>query len=213
MPDEPNLPEPNAADAKEAVALARTQLLDVRTALARVTGGAPAGLVLAELAQQMAGDLAAYFDDLPMHRFTGRVARFPGVFGAVMPGRRIAHRVVLARYLSASPPMRGGPGFVLRWAEFGLVALGSDGVLRAGRRRELVRLPEDTSIPDDPLSWDDLLIRRVPSRAVRLARWPNAAVRVASPAQVLDALAAIAASLASTSRRDLELLQRLLSPG
>jgi len=187
-------------------------LHEVRAALARVTGGAPASVVLAELAQQLAGDLAPHFDDLPMHRFTGGVARFPGIPGAVLPGRRIPHRVVLARYLLSSPPMRGGEGFVLRWADIGVLALGADGVLRAGRRKELVRLPADTPLPDEPLAWDNPRIRRVPSRTVRLARWPEAPVKVATPAQVLDALAAIAATLAGAARRDLDLLQRLIPP-
>jgi hypothetical protein len=194
------------------VALAGAHLPELRAALARATGGAPASLVLAELAQQLAGDLAAHFDDLPMHRFTGRVARLGGVPGAVLPGRRIAHRVVLARYLSSSPPMRGGTGYVLRRADIGLIALGSDGVLRAGHGMGLVRLPADTPVPDEPLGWDDLRIRRVPSRTLRLARWPVAPVKVATAAQVLDALSAIAATLADASRRDLELLQRLLPP-
>jgi hypothetical protein len=120
--------------------------------------------------------------------------------------------VVLARYLVASPPMRGGEGFVLRWADIGVLALGADGVLRAGQRRELVRLPAGTPVPDEPLAWDDPRIRRVPSRTVRMARWPDAPVKVATAAQVLDALAAIAATLAAASRHDLALLERLIPP-
>jgi hypothetical protein len=160
----------------------------------------------------MAGDLAAYFDDLRMHRFTGSLARAPGFVGALVPGRRMAHRVVLARYVSASQPLIETGGYALRSASIALVALGADGVLRTGRVVENVRIPSGTVLDDKPLAWDSPLVRRVPSRVMRLVRWPGGRVHVATPAQVLDALAAIATQLAADSRRDLALLQRLLPP-
>ncbi|HEX6751505.1 MAG TPA: hypothetical protein VF092_29705 [Longimicrobium sp.] len=206
MTNEPDSPHHDAADAQ-------ARLRDVRAALAQATGGAPAGLVLAEVAQQMAAELGAYFEDLPMRGFTGRVARAGGVKGAVLPRRAILHRVVIGRYISASRPRAVDGGRLERAVEIALVALGSDGVLRQGRAIERVVLPREAVIGITPLAWDDPALRRVPTGSVRLGAWPGGAGQVATPRQVLDALASIATTLADTSRRDLELLQRLIGPG
>jgi hypothetical protein len=211
----PGVPDRDPAAAGEAVALAGARLRDARAALMRTTGGAPARAVLAELAQQMAAELAAHFDDLPMHRFTGRVARAPGVLGAVAPGRRVPHRVVLGRYLSSTLPARSSGGALWSLAGIAVLGLGADGVLRVGRLNEAVHLPEGADPFEGALSWDDPRMRRVPSRALRVARWNGGgeAGQVADPARVLDALATLGGSAASASLRELELLRRLLGAG
>jgi len=206
MTNEPDSPHHDAADAQ-------ARLRDVRAALAQATGGAPAGLVLAELAQQMAAELGAYFEDLFMRGFIGKIARARGVMGAVLPRRAIPHRVVIGRYISASRPRAVDGGRLERSVEIALVALGADGVLRQGRMIEMVVLPREAVIGITPLAWDDPALRRVPTRSVRLAAWPGGAVEVATSRQVLDALASIATTLAESSRHDLELLQRLIGPG
>jgi hypothetical protein len=208
----PGVPERDPAAAEEAVALAQARLREARTALLHTTGGAPARAVLAELAQQLAAELAFGFDELPMRRFTGRVARARGVLGAVLPGRRIPHRVVMGRYLSATLPSRTGSGALWCLARIGLLALGADGVLRVGWVDEAVhRTPDDNPFVG-PLAWDDRRLLRVPSHAIRVARWHGGSepAQVAAPAQVLDALAALAGSAAAASQQELELLRRLL---
>jgi len=217
----PATPDLAPAGAEEAIALAQARLREARTALARVTGGAPPRTVLAELAQGMAAELATYFDELPMFRFTGRVARAAGVLGAVIPGRRVPHRVVLGRYLSStllgrrgdSARLSGNSGGGLRWsvARIAVLGLGADGVLRVGRLDEAVHRPEDVDPFGRALPWDDSMMRGVPTRTLWVARWQGGdAVHVASPAEVLNALAALAGTVASASLRELDLLQRLL---
>ena len=203
------------AEARDAVALAREQLRDARAALAEATGGAPPAAVLAELAQQLAGELALHWDELPGHRFTGRVARLPGVLGAVVPGRRVPHRVVMVRYHSATAPARAGGGYVMHIANAAVLGLGADGVLRMGHLIEAIQLRGDMELPDGPLRWDDERVRRVPSRTLWVSRWEGGGEPgdVATPSEVLAALAALATHVAVVSRRDLALLQRLLGPG
>lgn len=164
----------------------------------------------------MAGELSLHWDELPGHRFTGRLARAPGVLGAVLPGRRVPHRVVLARYVASTVPRRTAGGYLLYVTVAAVLGLGADGVLRAGRLNEAIQLAEGTDLPDDAVRWDDERIRRLPSRTVWMSHWRGSGepADVAAPRQVLDALAALAQSAASSSLRDLELLQRLLgTPG
>jgi len=216
MSERERLPSPTAADpagAEHAVALAREQLRDARAALANLTGGAPPAAVLAELAQELAGELALHWDELPGQRFTGRVARVAGVLGAAVPGRRVPHRVVLARYVSSTPARRAGDHRIYAVVA-GVLGLGADGVLRTGVLPEVIQLPVETTLPDTLLRWDDGRIRRVPSRTVWVSRWgAGRELRVAKPGEVLGALAALATHVAESSRRDLELLQRLLGTG
>lgn len=211
MASDANLPRRPEPDPGEAMFRARSQLQEARAALARVTGGAPPRAVLTELAQELAGELASYIDELPMYRFTGLVRR-GGALSALFPARRVAHLVVLARYLTATPPMQTGVGYTSALATIAVLALGADGVLRTGTLSEQVVLPEAASLSTDPLPWDDVRIRRVPSRAMRLAKWQGGAEPwdVAAPGRVLEALSAIAASIANESNRDLALLQRFL---
>jgi|GEM_PF-3362740 len=199
------------AGAEEAIALAQARLREARAALARVTGGAPPRTVLAELAQGMAAELATYFDELPMRRFTGRVARAPGVLGAVIPGRRVPHRVVLGRYLSSSLVGKSSGGSRWSVSRIAVLGVGADGVLRVGQVDEAVHRPEDLDPFGRALRWDDLLMRGVPTRTTWVSRWQGGdTVQVASPAEVLQALADLAGTVASASLRELELLQRLL---
>lgn len=199
-------PDPSAA-----IARVRAELRDARAALDGVTGGAPPRAVLAELAHGLAAELASHFDELPMHRFVGRVAR-GGALGALLPRRGVPHRVVLARYLAATVGRPARPGYVTFTTRIGLLALGADGVLRTGSLWEQVVLGDDANPFEGPLAWDDARVRRVPSRPVALARWTGGveASDVASPPLVIDALTAIAASVAGDARRDLALLQRLI---
>src|SRR5438045_8206932 len=95
VPTGPGLPDP-----ADAIARDRADLRDARAALTSITGGAAPRTVLAELAQGLAAELAEQFDDLPMWRFTGRVARVGGALGSVLPSRGVQHRLVLARYIS-----------------------------------------------------------------------------------------------------------------
>jgi hypothetical protein len=170
--------------------------------------------VLAELVQELASELATFFDELPMTCFWGRVSRVRA--GApwrwLVPARRVQHRVVLARYVSATVPWRSGVGYTGTLARIAVLAIGADGELRAGIITEQVNLPESTEIITDPLAWDDMRIRRVPSRSMTLTRWYGRAEphEAASPGRVLEALTSIAATVARESRRDLALLQRFL---
>jgi hypothetical protein len=211
MEPHPAVPDRRPAEPEEAFARAQARLGDARTALARATGGAPPRAVLAELAQQLAAELATHFDELPMHRFTGRVARVPGVLGAVLPGRRVPHRVLLGRYLATGLAAKSSGGSRWSVATIAVLGLGADGVLRLGRLNETVHRPEDEDPFGGPVAWDDRLMRGVPSRTLWVSRWEGGdAAQVASPAEVLDALATLAGSVASASLRDLALLQRLL---
>src|SRR4051812_41927378 len=100
---DPGIPSelPAVADTQAAIVRARGQLVDVRRALDAATGGASPRRILAELAQEFAADLAAYFEDLPMHRFSGTTEREHGLLKWFLP-RIVPHRVVMARYHSAS---------------------------------------------------------------------------------------------------------------
>ena len=205
---------PAAPDPGDAIARARDDLRDARAALTSITGGAAPRAVLAELAQGLAVELAEQFDDLPMWRFTGRVPRLAGPLGVLLPSRGVQHRLVLARYISSTVPMSTGNGYNVLIATIALLAIGADGVLRRGRRREQVVLPEGTSLEDAPLEWDDMRLRRFPSGSQRLTRWNGTAdaFEVASPAEVLDALTKIGAVVVGTAQRDASLLRKLLAP-
>ncbi|MFL5383746.1 MAG: hypothetical protein ACJ8GN_14595 [Longimicrobiaceae bacterium] len=207
--------DPGRATTEEAVAVARARLNEARAALLHVTGGASARDVLAELAGQLAAELAAGFDALPMHRFTGRLARGWGLLDAVLPGRAVPHRVVLGRYLSSTLPARVSGGSLWSAARIAVLALGADGVLRVGAAHETVHRVEGDNPFEGPLACNDRRMRGVPSRPMRVARWQGGAESepVAVPSEVLDALATIAADAASTALRELELLRRLLGPG
>jgi len=205
---------PAVPDPGDAIARARNELRHARAALVTVTGGAAPRAVLAELAQGLAAELAEQFDELPMWRFTGRVPRLGGLLGKLVPSRSVAHRVVLARYLSSTVPASTGNGYNLLIATIAVLALGADGVLRRGWRREQVVLQEATTLEDSPLEWDDVRLRRFPSGSQRLVRWNGTAdaYDVASPAEVLDALTKIGAVVVGAARRDASLLQKLLGP-
>ena len=205
---------PAVPDPGDAIARARRDLRDARAALTTVTGGAAPRAVLAELAHGLAAELAEQFDELPMWRFVGRVSRIGGTLGRIIPARGVAHRLVLARYISSTVPTSTGKGYNMLIATIALLAIGSDGVLRDGRRREQVVLPEGTSLEDSPLEWDDMRLRRFPSGPQRLVRWNGIAdeYEVATPAQVLDALTKIGAVVVGAAQRDASLLQKLLAP-
>ncbi|AHG88235.1 hypothetical protein J421_0698 [Gemmatirosa kalamazoonensis] len=168
--------------------------------------------MLAELAQGLAAELATHFDDLPMHPFTGRVPRAPGTWGWLVPPRAVPHRVVLGRYLSLTVPQNAGSGYTVCGARIAVVGLGADGVLRRGELWEMITLPEGVESTTDALPWDDMRLRRVPSRAIRLVRWGGDAQagRIASPAEVIDALTRVASAVADVAARDLALLDRLM---
>ncbi|MBV9773437.1 MAG: hypothetical protein JO040_05780 [Gemmatimonadetes bacterium] len=212
MPSDVQLTGGAAPEPEESIDRARVQLREARSALDRLTGGVPTRTVLAELAQELAGELAEHFDDLPMHRFTGHVPRADGAWGWMVPARRVPHRVVLGRYLASSPPSKRGAAHRSALAQIAVLGLGADGVLRAGWLWESIVLPEGVKTSVDPLAWDDLRLRRSPSRPVRLARWTGGVdpAHVADPGRVLEALTAIAASVAEVAGRDLDLLRRLL---
>jgi hypothetical protein len=209
VPDE----RPAPLDSGAAVAAARTQLQRLRDTLSETTGGAPPRAVLAELAQGLAAELAAHFEELPMQTFTGWVPRAAGAWGWMLPPRRVPHRVVLGRYLSVTVPQATGQGYTACAARIALVALGADGVLRRGELWEGIVLPVDTSTTLDALPWDDARLRRVPSRSLRLVPWDAGATNVATPLEVLDAVTRIASSAADVAQRELALLNRLLGDG
>jgi hypothetical protein len=197
-------------DLFRAVERVREDMERVREELTRVTGGAAPAEVLAELAQALSAELGSIFDELPMHRFSGRI---PGDgFAGQLLRRRLPHRILLGRYLQATVPTAAGVGYTTCLARIGLIAVGSDGVTRVGELWEQVILPVGTEMGALPLRWDDLRLRRVPSKPVRLERWTGRSehARIATPGEVLEALSAAAAALADASRRDLELLRRLL---
>jgi hypothetical protein len=201
------------ADIQDAILRARSELRDVQGALSRVTGGASLRIVLAELAQELASDLAGFFDDLPMERFSGRIdwgERLGRWRWTVAP--RVWHRIILARFLSATYPERAGVGYTATHARIAVLAMGEDGVLRTGVAKEQIHLPENAELTYDLVGWDDGRIRGVPSRSVRLNRWTGESDphEVASPGRVLEALTAIAARVTRESNRDLALIQRFL---
>lgn len=183
----------------------------MRGALAARTGGASPRGILAELAQQLAGDLAGYFDELPMYRFSGRVARDTPLVGRFLP-RSVAHRVLLGRYRTATLPRSGAPGWTTRSATIHLLALGEDGVIRRGTWRGIIVAAEGSIIRTDPLEWDSVLLRNVPTHSLRLQRWTAGpdVHDVADPGRVLECLAGIVQRLTADSTRDLRLLDRLL---
>jgi hypothetical protein len=197
-------------DLFRAVGGAREELERIREELTRVTGGAAPGEVLAELAQTLSAELGATFEELPMPRFTGRIAG--GGFAGALLRRRLPHRLLLGRYLQATVPSQAGVGYTSSFARIGLIAIGSDGVTRVGQVWEQVILPVGAEMGHLPLRWDDLRLRRIPTRAVRLDRWHGRSEHapIATPGEVLEALTAAAAEIAAASRRDLDLLRRLL---
>ncbi|HEX5438054.1 MAG TPA: hypothetical protein VFW98_12890 [Gemmatimonadaceae bacterium] len=213
MSSPPAEPDREPLDADKLVSMALDRLRDTRDAMARLTGGAAPAIVLAELAQKLAEELAVHFDELPMHRFVGRVARVASPAGVLLPHQRVPHRLVLGRYLSAAPPQPAGGGLVRHpGARIAILALGSDGVLRSGRHTLNVLLPSESELTVDVLAWDNVRLRRIPARAVRLSRWNAGSepVHVARPGEVLLALAAIASAVADAANRDLALLQSFL---
>lgn len=209
-------PEPELPTTPDVMAVdARMQLQQTRAALAAATGGVAAAQVLAELAQSLAGELAQHFDELPMHRFTGRVARGGGVAGRLLPRRAVPHRVVMGRYLQASVPHHAGNGWQRQRATVAVLALGADGVLRTGVQRLYVTIREGNGARRVPVPWDHEHLARIPSRALRVTRWeggPEPAA-VASPRQVIEVLTSLATLVAADMGRDLALLQRYLAPG
>lgn len=212
MPGEMELPSESTRDVEAASIHVRRELQDLQATVSRFTGGASPRAVLAELAQELASDLAAYFDALPMEAHLGRIARIDGPLRWIVPSRRVPHRTVLARYLSATPPSAAGLGYTAAIARIAVLTIGADGVLRTGIATEKVHLPENVELTLDPVPWDDPRIRRVPTGTISLARWTgqNEPHAVASPGRVIEALTAIASLIAQESKRDLALLQRFL---
>ena len=203
-----NLPE---IGPESAAIRARGELREAHSALLRATGGATASQVLAELAQEIAAELASHFDELPMRRFTGWVPRSNRFLRRLFP-RAVAHRTLLGRYLQSTVPQRAGSGYAVEYARIAVLALGSDGELRTGTVRELVTLPETTQASDEPLAWDDVRLNRVPSHSMSLRRWQGRPepTDVARPSEVIAALTRVAQLLTERTRRDLALLERLL---
>jgi hypothetical protein len=201
-----------ASEPSTAVERARRELQEVRGAVDQITGGASPRALLGELAQSLAADLATFFELLPMWQTTGLVAQARGWLRVFRSSERIPHRVVLARIVSARPPIPIGGGYTLTIARIAVLALGDDGVLRSGIVNEQLNLPKDVELTLDPLAWDDMRIRRVPSSSMTMTRWePNGDPRsVAEPGRVIEALTAIAEEVARDSKRDLALLRRFL---
>ncbi len=212
MSGDAELQRASSHEPAQAVVRARRELEEVRGALDELTGGASPRALLGELAQSLAADLASYFDVLPMSRMTGVVAQGRAWRRLFRAYARIPHRVVLARFISATPPVPIGAGYTLTLARISLLALGEDGVLRSGIVNEQLNLPKDAELTLDPVPWDDMRIRRVPTSSLIVTRWqadgdPRA---VAEPGRVIEALTAIAEQVARESKRDLALLQRFL---
>lgn len=219
MPADPH-PSPEAApDHREPeldalIARARGALRDTQELHSTVTGGAAPRAILAEVAHGLAAELAGHFDELPMHLFVARVPPSAVPWNRLLPGRRLAHRIVLGRYLTATPPHDAGVGYVACSARISVAAVGVDGVLRCGVLWETIVLPREMELSTDPLAWNDMRLRSVPSRAIRMRRWTGSAepVDVAAPYEMLAALTRVAESLAAELRRDLTTVRRLLDP-
>jgi len=182
----------------------------LRQQVAEITGGARPRAVLAELAQSMASELAQYFEDLPMHPFTGIAAR-DGLFRYIAP-RIVRHRVLLGRYRSVLHSAPYGERMERSYATIDVVAIGEDGVLRCGKWEGFVKYAQDNRPPIAPIDWSDSRIRNVPTRALVLRRWTGTAEprQVAPPDQVMEALIRVANRVAAESQRDLGLLKTLL---
>jgi hypothetical protein len=203
--------ELTVVDTQAAIVRARGQLAEVRRALAAATGGASPRSILAELAQELAADLAGYFDELPMHQFSGATDRESGFLRHFLP-RMVPHRVVMGRYHTATVPRKADAGWTRHYARIFILGLGADGILRRGRWNGFVQLPEGTKVTIEPVLWDNSLIRRVPTAVLVMRRWTGGPdpTEVAAPGQVLDVLTGMANKLATESQRDLALLQRFL---
>jgi hypothetical protein len=195
-----------------AVERARRELEEVRTALDEIAGGASARALLGELAQSLAADLATFFSLLPMWQTTGLVVQGRRWRRWFRSYARIRHRVVLARIVSAMRPVPIGGGYTLTIARIAVLALGDDGVLRSGIVNEQLNLPANVELTLDPIAWDDMRIRRVPSNSMTMTRWEASgdSLAVAEPGRVIEALTDIAEGVARDSKRDLALLRRLL---
>jgi len=212
MSGDAEVQRPNASEPATSVERARRELQEVRGALDQITGGASPRALLGELAQSLAADLATFFDLLPMWQTTGLVTQGRGRLRFFRSYERIPHRVVLARIVSARPPAPISGGYTLTIASIAVLALGEDGVLRSGIVNEQLNLPRDVELTLDPLAWDDMRIRRVPSGSITVRRWEPSgeAHAVAEPGRVIEALTAIAEEVARDSKRDLALLRRFL---
>ncbi|HXD48492.1 MAG TPA: hypothetical protein VN600_06960 [Gemmatimonadaceae bacterium] len=212
MSGDAEVQRPNASEPATSVERARRELQEVRGALDQITGGASPRALLGELAQSLAADLATFFDLLPMWQTIGLVTQGRGRLRFFRSHERIPHRVVLARIVSARPPAPLGGGYTLTIASIAVLALGEDGVLRSGIVNEQLNLPRDVELTLDPLAWDDMRIRRVPSGSITVRRWEPSgeAHAVAEPGRVIEALTAIAEEVARDSKRDLALLRRFL---
>lgn len=187
-----------------------TNLPALREKLAAVTGGTPPRAVLAELAQSLAADLAAHFDELPMHPFSGYAKRSDWL-RALFP-KVVKHRVLMGRYLIMSTPRKASEDFVRAQARIAVLALGADGVLRRGLWRGLVRIAKDKQVPIDAIPWDSILLRNVPTYGLVMHEWTGSPDPrdVAAPALVIETLNALASRFADETNKDLELLNRLL---
>jgi hypothetical protein len=187
---------------------ARAELQRSQAAMAAATGGVAPARVLVELAQELAGELAQHFDELPMHRFTGflpgpRLLRW-------VTFRRMPHRVVMGRYLDLSFPRKVAEGWNRQYAHIAVLALGADGVLRVGTTRVFVRIPQDNPVLTGAKRWNHLHLGRVPTHALALAPWDGGqdARQVARPREVIDALTEIAAAMSAEIGKDLDVMRR-----
>jgi len=187
-----------------------TNLPALREKLAAITGGTPPRTVLAELAQSLAADLAAHFDELPMHPFAGYATRSDWLKW-LLP-KVAKHRVLMGRYVNMSTPQKASEEFNLSYARIAVLGIGDDGVLRRGVWRGLVRIPKTSQVPITPLRWDDLLLRNVPPSGLVMREWTGSPDPgdVASPAEVIETLNALASRFAAETSKDLDLLNRLL---
>lgn len=185
-------------------------LPELRRRLLQLTGGVPAAAVLTELVQQLAEELAPHFDELPSRYFAGKVPRRPGMLGRLAPARRIPHAVLMGRYLLIAPPDAHGD-YYYSYSMVAILALGRDGVLRIGRGMEMIVLPKDIELTDQPLRWDDIRLRNCPTGELRMLRWTGSPMPedVGTASTVLEAMIALGELVAEQSRHDLNLLQRL----
>jgi hypothetical protein len=185
----------------------------LRRQLDSITGGAPARTVLAEVAQSLAADLAVHFDELPMHQFSGMSERNDWLRW-LLP-TRVPHKLLLGRYLRSSVPRKASEQLVSAYVSIAVLGLGADGVLRRGKWTGMVRLFKDNQPSLDPLEWNDIRLRGVPSNILVMKRWGGTPDPrdVASPAVVIEALTKLAEGVAAESSRDLALLKRFLADG